>query len=255
MDDSARPQFQIHLPGLLKVLAENLYSTKKVAIRELLQNAHDSCVRRSVEGAERGYRPRIDVAIDTTRRVLTIRDNGSGLSAADITNYLATIGRSYTRELGEKLSILSPEEASKLIGQFGLGFLSAFLVGSEVTLITRSMQPDSPALRWHSTGDVHYDVSPALRDEIGTTVELLVKSTLAVQQALEQQLVAGLRSIALDDPATWKKIVYGHSDVIIGWAVRDNEFFTQVADIVTFQTSRGLLSLPDYLALTNDSVY
>lgn len=82
-----------------------------------------------------------------------------------------------------------------------------------------------------------------------------MKSTLAVQQALEQQLVAGLRSIALDDPATWKKIVYGHSDVIIGWAVRDNEFFTQVADIVTFQTSRGLLSLPDYLALTNDSVY
>ncbi len=408
MDETSRQQFQIHLPGLLKVLAENLYSTKKVAVRELLQNAHDSCVRRTVEGGERGYKPRVDVSIDPERRVLTIRDNGSGLSAEDVTNYLSTIGRSYTRELGEKLSILSPEEANKLIGQFGLGFLSAFLIGSEVTLITKSMKEDSPALRWHSSGDVHYDLSAATRDEVGTTVELQVKpgasfilnqevlietiqqyadflpipiyvmgerlpvnlmtppweaydsqaatrdyitrafkqtdalciiplkdqeidlghdtmtiplkgflfvpsssvasvreygdmtvfirrmficenqrdllppwarfvrgavdcpylqptasreeihqddTFTAVQQALEQQLVGGLRDIAKNDPVTWKKIVHGHSDVITGWAVRDNEFFSQVADIVTFRTSRGLLSLPEYLDLTHGSVY
>ncbi|MEP7289404.1 MAG: ATP-binding protein [Chloroflexota bacterium] len=408
MEESKRQQFQIHLPGLLKVLAENLYSSKKVAVRELLQNSHDSCVRRSAEGNERGYRPRVEVSVDPERRVLTISDNGSGLSTEEVTEYLSTIGRSYTRELGEKLSVLSPDEASQLIGQFGLGFLSAFLVASEVTLTTKSMKEGSQALRWRSTGDVHYDIAPGERDAIGTTVELKVKPSASfmlnsellvetiqqyadflpipiymagdnmpinlmtppwdaidrqtamldyigrvfkmseplaiiqlhdqtidlghdeitiplqgflfvpshsvasvheygdlavyirrmficehqrdllppwarfvrgvidcpylqptasreeihqedmfgsVQQALEQQLVAGLRNIAETEPTVWKRIVQGHSDVITGWAVRDNEFFAQVADIVTFRTSRGLLSLPEYLKLTNGTVY
>lgn len=406
--EPTQQQFQIHLPGLLKVLAESLYSTKKVAIRELLQNAHDSCVRRSVEGGQRGYRPRVDVSIDPARRVLTIRDNGSGLAREEVVDYLSTIGRSYTRDLGERLAILAPEEAAKLIGQFGLGFLSAFLIASQVTLTTRSMQPGSPALRWHSEGDVHYDLTPASRDEIGTTVELLIKPSAAfvlnedvlvetirryadflpvpiyvggmsqpvnlmappwespdpqtqtldyierafhmqeplcvvplsdqeinlghdtmvvplngflfvppssvasvreygdlivfirrmficdrqrdllppwarfvrgvidcpalqptasreeihqdetfvlVRQALETQLVAGLRHIAQNDPATWKRIVRGHSDVITGWAAQDIEFFEQVADMVVFRTSRGLLSLPEYLGLTSGTVY
>ncbi len=411
MGENTRQQFQIHLPGLLKVLAENLYSTKKVAIRELLQNAHDSCVRRTVEGSEKGYKPRVTVAINRDKRTLSIQDNGSGLTAEDVTTYLSTIGRSYTCELGEKLSILSPEEASQLIGQFGLGFLSAFLIGSEVTLTTRSMQPGSPALRWHSTGDVHYDLTSApdgIQPEIGTTVTLLVKpgasfvlnqemlietiqqyadflplpiyiegdsipinvqtqpwnaldpqiatrefiqrhfhsddplaiiqlhdqevdlghDTLsiplngflfvppssavsireygdvsvyirrmficsgqrdllppwarfvrgvidcpylqptasreelhqddtfaAVQQALEQQLVEGLRTIAHDQPDTWKVIVHGHADLIVAWAVRDSEFFAQVADIVMFRTSRGMMNLPDYLNIADGTLY
>ncbi|MHB8752212.1 MAG: ATP-binding protein [Aggregatilineales bacterium] len=406
--DESQQQFQIHLPGLLKVLAENLYSTKKVAIRELLQNAHDSCVRRSVEGNEPRYKPRIDIKTDAARGILTMSDNGSGLSSNDITNYLSTIGRSYTRELGEKLSILSPDEASQLIGQFGLGFLSAFLIGAEVTLTTRALGDNSQALRWRSTGDIHYAVTPAARDSVGTTVELQLKTNTvyllnrdvlieairqyadllpipiyvegeslpvnlmtppweaaepqtaireylartfatpdplcviqlhsqevdlghdtitiplkgflfvpsnsiaslreygdltvfirrmficsgqntllppwarfvrgvidcadlqptasregvheddvfsAIQQALERQLLAGLRRIAHDEPATWKKIIQGHSDLITGWAVRNNEFFAQVADLVTFRTSRGLLNLPDYLALTSGSLY
>ncbi|HVO44559.1 MAG TPA: ATP-binding protein [Aggregatilineales bacterium] len=408
MSEPSKQQFQIHLPGLLRVLAENLYSTRKVAVRELLQNAHDSCVRRSVEGNVPSFRPRVDIVIDPARRVVAFHDNGSGLTADDVTNYLSTIGRSYTRELGERLSVLSPDEAAQLIGQFGLGFLSAFLVASEVTLITKSMTPGSEALRWHSAGDVQYEVSPAERDEVGTTVELHIKpsasfllnpdvmletirqyadflpipihlngdplpvnlmtppwegrdvaaatqdyierafrqpdplavipledqeidlghdtmriplkgflfipgSSIAslreygdttvfirrmficqnqrdmlppwarfvrgaidcpylqptasredihqddtftsVQMAIEQQLVKGLRRIATEDPLTWKKIVRGHAEVIMGWAVRDNEFFSHVADIVTFRTSRGSLSLPEYLGLTSGSLY
>ena len=68
-----------------------------------------------------------------------------------------------------------------------------------------------------------------------------------VRQALEDQLGQGLRQLARDDPTTWKKVVRGHSDVIIGWAVSDNEFFERVEDIVTFRTTRGPLSLPEYL--------
>src|SRR5207253_4767209 len=81
-------------------------------------------------------------------------------------------------ELRERLSLSSAAEAAELIGQFGLGFLSAFLLASEVTLTTRSFQGGA-ALRWHSAGDEHYDITPGERDEVGTTVELRVKPAAA----------------------------------------------------------------------------
>jgi molecular chaperone HtpG len=403
---SDRQRFNLHLPGLLKVLAEHLYSSKKVGVRELIQNAHDSCVRRKIEAGEPHYRPRIDVTLDAPRRRLTFADNGYGLTRDEITTYLATIGRGYTCELRERLALCSPEEAAELIGQFGLGFLSAFLLASEVTLVTRSFQ-GGPALRWSSAGDEHYELGPGQRDEIGTTVQLTIKPAASfvlneqalveivrtyadflptpiyvggdvpvnlmappweaddpeaaipdyiarafhgarplcvvrlhdgrinlghdtltvplrgflfvppgsvasvreygdlrvyirrmficererdllppwarfvrgvlecpmlqptasregihqdepfelVRQALEEQLGGGLRRVARGDPAAWKKIVRGHSDVIMGWAVSDNEFFERVEDIVTFRTTRGPLSLPDYLALSGGSLY
>jgi len=76
-----------------------------------------------------------------------------------------------TRELRERLALCSPEEAGELIGQFGLGFLSAFLIASEVTLTTRSVT-GTPALRWHSAGDEHYDLTPGERAEPGTTINI-----------------------------------------------------------------------------------
>jgi molecular chaperone HtpG len=404
---SERQRFNLHLPGLLKVLAEHLYSSKKVGVRELIQNAHDSCVRRKIEAAEPHYRPRIDLSLDVRRRTLTIADNGNGLTEDEIGTYLATIGRGYTRELRERLSFSSPEEAAELIGQFGLGFLSAFLLASEVTLTTRSIRGDG-ALRWHSTGDEHYELTPGERDEAGTTVELKVKPAASfilnepalvetvrtyadfvptpihvggdelpvnlmtppweaddsessslefiarafqntrplcllplrdgkvnlghdsitvplkgflfvppgsvasvrefgdlrvyirrmficdrerdllppwarfvrgviecpllqptasregihqdenfelVRQALEEQLGDGLRRLASDQPETWKRVVRGHADVIIGWAVSDNEFFEKIEDLVAFRTSRGPLSLPEYLDLSGGSLY
>src|SRR5262249_24024229 len=121
---SERQRFNLHLPGLLKVLAEHLYSSKKVGVRELIQNSHDSCIRRRLEGNEPDYEPRIDLNVDTRKRTLTVSDNGYGLTADQITNYLSTIGRGYTCELRERLSMASATEAADLIGQFGLGFLS-----------------------------------------------------------------------------------------------------------------------------------
>src|SRR4051794_5968526 len=171
---SDRQRFNLHLPGLLKVLAEHLYTSKKVGVRELIQNAHDSCVRRKIEADEPHYRPRIHVSLDAAARTVTTSDNGNGLTEEEIGTSLAPIGRGYTRELREKLAFSSPAEAAELIGQFGLGFLSAFLLASEVTLTTRSIQGTEP-LRWHSTGDEHYDLTPGERDEVGTTVELKIK--------------------------------------------------------------------------------
>src|SRR5690606_33397966 len=102
-------------------------------------------------------------------------DNGSGLTEDEVTEYLSTIGRSYTRQLGENLAILNPEEASRLVGQFGLGFLSAFLIAEEVILTTKSYKPDSEAILWRSEGDVHYNVSVVENAQVGTRVELRVK--------------------------------------------------------------------------------
>jgi molecular chaperone HtpG len=76
-----------------------------------------------------------------------------------------------------------------------------------------------------------------------------------VRQALEEQLGQALRRLARDETATWKRIVRGHSDVIMGWAVTDNEFFERVEDIVTFRTTRGPLSLPEYLSQSGGTLY
>ena len=77
----------------------------------------------------------------------------------------------------------------------------------------------------------------------------------SVRQALEEQLGDGLRRLAREEPQTWKHMVRGHSDVIIGWAVSDNEFFERVEDIVTFRTTRGPLSVPEYLDQSGGNLY
>src|SRR5581483_3426027 len=112
---------------------EHLYSTQRVGVRELLQNAHDSCVRRALEHPEPGYSPRIALTINPDDRVLCVADNGSGLTEKEIHEFLTVIGRGYTRELRERLATENPEAAWELIGQFGIGFLSAFLLASAVT--------------------------------------------------------------------------------------------------------------------------
>jgi molecular chaperone HtpG len=113
---------EIHLPGLLKLLGEHLYSDPRVAVREMVQNAHDTCIRRREEGTALAgvYQPRIDVRIDHVAGQLCIEDNGSGLTRDEIGTFLATIGRGYTGELRERLGAAGREEALDLIGLFGL---------------------------------------------------------------------------------------------------------------------------------------
>ena len=181
-----RGRFQLHLPGLLKVLAEHLYSTQRVGIRELIQNAHDSCVRRAIERPQPGYRPRIDLTVAPKSRTLRVADNGSGLTEEEIHTYLTVIGRGYTRELRDRLAADDPAMSRELVGQFGIGFLSAFLLASEVTVETRSAE--GPALRWFSAGDEEFDLTAGDRAETGTTVELRLKPS-ALFLLHEQNLI------------------------------------------------------------------
>ncbi len=167
---------KLHLPGILTMLSEHLYSDPKVALRELLQNAYDSCQRRLVEHPEPGYQPRITIHIDPARRTLTLSDNGSGLTALEIHEYLSTIGRSYTGMLRDRLAFADHEGQYALIGQFGLGILAAFVAAHKVELVTRSVEGEGEgAWRWASAGEDSYTLTPTTRKAVGTTVTLHVK--------------------------------------------------------------------------------
>lgn len=395
---------EIHLPGLLKVLGEHLYSNPRVAMRELIQNAHDSCVRRREEdtAVATDYQPAIAVRIDHAGQKLLIEDNGSGLTHDEITTFLATVGRGYTRELREKLGNAERDEALELIGMFGLGLLSAFMIATKIEITTTSYQTPDEAWRWVSEGGQSYALHRASRASIGTTVRLdlredakflldapvlsealkvyvefltipitvgenptplnnhpapwllapgetgsghnalyvswlmeqfdvrpltvlpladittedgtviplhgvlyvpprsiisiqeyghvtvyvrhmlitenerellppwarfvtgiidcpLLNPTAsreslrrdetysALREALGKALLEHFTHLAEHAPMDWADIVQAHNDLIKGWAVRASEFFVRVADLVSFKTSRGQLTLPEYL--------
>ena len=163
-------QIQINLPGLLRMLGENIYSDPEVAVREMIQNAHDSCIIRRSRQA--GFDdPQVSVAIDRTARTLTISDNGSGMTEEELHKNLATIGESFTRIQKEDLRGQAREEAALLIGQFGIGLLSAFAIARKVEFFTRSYQGSS-GLKWTCEGDIHYTVEADDKPDIGTRVVL-----------------------------------------------------------------------------------
>ena len=157
---------QVDLAGLMTVLGGHLYSTPAVAVRELVQNAHDSITRRRIEepGFDGG---RIDVLGDPATGTLIVRDDGAGMTRDEIDLFLATVGVGYTRGLRER----EPAQ-DELIGQFGLGFLSAFIIGERTIVRTASYQSPGEAHEYRSTTGERYSVEPSEPRGVGTEVEL-----------------------------------------------------------------------------------
>jgi molecular chaperone HtpG len=175
---------KFNLPGLLTLLGTNIYSDSRVCIREMIQNAHDSCIRRmaedpAFEAAE------IRVASDRQQSSISFQDNGSGLTEDEIHNYLSTIGRGYTSELRHILEKGNRRQAEQLIGQFGLGLLSAFAIADRIEIVTRSHKDGSPTLHWECRGDAVYTVAEIEPSEPGTTVTIHVQGKHAA--ILEEQ--------------------------------------------------------------------
>jgi molecular chaperone HtpG len=157
---------QVDLAGLMRVLGNNLYSTPHVAIRELVQNAHDSCVRRQLEDPG-AFEAAIVVAADPGKRTLTITDTGAGLTREEIVKYLATVGAGYTGKLRSE-----GRGGEALIGAFGLGFLSAFVVSDRVDLYTTSYQEPGEGWHFQSRGGERYQLGPSAPGVVGTRVVL-----------------------------------------------------------------------------------
>ncbi|MFF1907165.1 ATP-binding protein [Kitasatospora sp. NPDC058218] len=177
---------EVDLGGLVNVLATHLYSTPLVALRELVQNAHDSHTRRLLEDPDGDHRPLIRVRADADRRTVGIEDTGAGLTEPEIHAFLATVGTGYTRMLRDLTG------NQELIGAFGLGFLSAFSVADEVTVTTTSHRDPLLGHRYRSRGGEQYSVEqvPA-RPTPGTLVELSLKTEhahLADEHALREVL-------------------------------------------------------------------
>jgi molecular chaperone HtpG len=172
-------EIKINLPGLLRLLGSNIYAEPDVAVREMIQNAHDTCILRHRE--EPSLSPRIDVSYDKDARTLTFSDNGMGMTEEELHKYLATIGEGFTRMQKEALGGVGAQEAILLIGQFGIGMLSAFSVANRVEVYTRSWRRGSSGFRWVCEGDIHYTVEPVALPEAGTRVILhLTDSSLVL---------------------------------------------------------------------------
>lgn len=153
----------------MQVLSQHLYSTPMVAIRELVQNAHDAIVRRRLEETEWQQPASIHVDCDPSVPSITITDVGSGLTEEEIHQYLATIGIGYTRGLRQS------DDDTGLIGMFGLGFASAFVVADKVTLTTTSWKTPETSYRYRSNNGETYVVEPAPLRPVGTEIELILK--------------------------------------------------------------------------------
>ncbi len=163
---------QVDLSGLLTLLADSLYSTPEVVLRELVQNGHDSCVRRRLEDPA-PFEAKVRITTDPARRTLTIEDTGAGLTREEIDRFLATVATGYSGQLRKA------GRGNDVIGQFGIGFLSAYAVSETVDLFTCSYQSPNEAWHFHSVGGERYAVSASDARPVGTRVVLRLKEKLA----------------------------------------------------------------------------
>ncbi|MFB6593181.1 HSP90 family protein [Streptomyces diastaticus] len=164
--------FQVDLRGLVDLLSHHLYSSPRVYLRELLQNAADAITAR--RAADPGAPATITVR---TGESLTVTDTGAGLTEADVHRFLATIGRSSKRHAEGGLDGAGLESArGEFIGQFGIGLLACFVVADEITVISRpAADPGAPTVEWRGHADGRYTIRTLPADampEPGTTVRL-----------------------------------------------------------------------------------
>ncbi len=174
---ASKPQikeFQAETKQVLRLVIHSLYSHKEIFLRELISNASDACEKLRFEAIANpellgSDSLSITLAPDTSAGTLSIKDNGIGMSEAEIIDNLGTIARSGTKKFLETLSGDSAKDA-QLIGQFGVGFYSAFIVADKVTVLTK--RGDAPGVRWESDGEGQYQIQAADKTDRGTEVIL-----------------------------------------------------------------------------------
>jgi molecular chaperone HtpG len=162
---------------LLDLVIHSLYTKREIFLRELVSNASDALDRLRLEALLRSEslddsQLEIRLEVDRTARTLTVRDNGIGMSRDEVVSHIGTIARSGTVEFKQRLAEREgPRQAADLIGRFGVGFYSCFMVTDAVTLVTRRAE-DPVGTRWESSGDVEYTLTDAPEAPRGTAVTL-----------------------------------------------------------------------------------
>ncbi|MDJ0764724.1 MAG: molecular chaperone HtpG [Myxococcota bacterium] len=179
--DKTTMKFEAEANQLLNLMIHSLYSSKEIFLRELISNASDALDKLHFESLtntaliEEGGELAIRIDTDKEARTLTISDNGIGMSREELIANIGTIAKSGTKELLLRLREAKAESIpSDLIGEFGVGFYSCFMVADQVTLVTRRAGEEA-ATRWVSKGDGTYEISSDTRSERGTSITLSLK--------------------------------------------------------------------------------
>ena len=170
--------FQAEVKQLLNLMIHSLYSNKEIFLRELISNASDASDKLRFEGLtdkalfEDDAELKIRVAFDPKARTITVADNGIGMTRDEVVSNIGTIAKSGTREFFNSLTGDQAKDAN-LIGQFGVGFYSAFVVADKVTVVTRrAAQPAASGVRWESDGGGEYTLEAVDKETRGTEVTL-----------------------------------------------------------------------------------
>ncbi|EAM0890990.1 molecular chaperone HtpG, partial [Campylobacter coli] len=170
--------FQTEVNQLLQLMIHSLYSNKEIFLRELVSNSSDALDKLNFLSVSDDkykslkFEPRIDIKIDKDKKTLTISDNGIGMDKDDLINNLGTIAKSGTKSFLENLSGDAKKD-SQLIGQFGVGFYSAFMVASKIEVLSKKALDDKAYL-WISDAN-GYEIEDATKEEQGTSITLYLK--------------------------------------------------------------------------------
>ena len=165
----AKYQFQTEVNQLLKLIIHSLYSNKDIFLREIVSNGSDALDKlKYLSVSDDNYKnikfePRIDITFDESNSILAVQDSGIGMNEEDLTTNLGTIARSGTKAFLEKLSSDAAKD-SALIGQFGVGFYSAFMAAKKIDVYTRKAASDGKIWHWSSDGTNAYEIEEVASD-------------------------------------------------------------------------------------------
>ncbi len=206
-------EFQAETKQLLDLMVHSIYTNHEIFLRELISNASDAIDKLHFEGltnraileGEEDYE--IFLVPDAKSHTLTISDNGIGMTKAEVIENIGTIAKSGTRAFLEKLKEAKESEASvsdkDMIGQFGVGFYSAFMVAEKVVMVTRRAG-EKEAVRWESDGSGTFSIEPTKKDKRGTTITLYLSKAFYGNKAEED----------FTDPYRLERLVKKYSDYV-----------------------------------------
>jgi molecular chaperone HtpG len=174
--------FETEAKQLLQLMIHSLYSNKEIFLRELISNASDAADKlrfaalSQPELLESGGEPKVQIDFDTQKNILVISDNGIGMTRDEVISNLGTIAKSGTAQFLENLTG-DQKKDSQLIGQFGVGFYSAFIVADKVEVRTRKAgTSEEAATLWVSKGEADYSLETTVKSSCGTEITLHLKT-------------------------------------------------------------------------------
>ncbi len=184
-------EFKAEIQQLLNILVHSLYTDRDIFLRELISNASDALSRVQFElltnrdVLDHDAELKITIECDKDAHTLTIRDTGIGMTRDEVVENLGTIAHSGAAEFLKKLQ--AEKKPADVIGQFGVGFYSVYMVADEVTVTSRSYRPEAAAVRWTSKGDNTYTLEEAEKADRGTEIRVTLKED-ALEYAEEWKL-------------------------------------------------------------------